>query len=258
MGFDVKRVTKLFHDRTGAPLVALQNVALSVSEGEFVSLVGPSGCGKSTLLRVIAGLLAPSSGEVVFKSPPAKGQLRTAMVFQEQALFPWMNVETNILFRQGPVSDLERRDALNMMDKIGLSEFRHHFPHQLSGGLRQRAALAKAFLAAPQVILMDEPFGSLDAQTRLVLQEELLKIWNDNQVTVVFVTHDIEEAILLSDRVIVMSYRPGRILEDISIPFSRPRDFELQKRPEYHRLKSRIWNHLESEVRKSIGAARSA
>lgn len=258
MGFDVKRATKQFHDRTGAPLVALQDFSLSVDEGEFVSLVGPSGCGKSTLLRLIAGLLSPSSGDVVFKSPPINGQLRTAMVFQEQALFPWMNVEMNILFRQGRVNDQERRDALNMMDKIGLSEFRRHFPHQLSGGLRQRAALARAFLAAPQVILMDEPFGSLDAQTRLVLQEELLKIWNENQVSVVFVTHDIDEAILLSDRVVVMSYRPGRVLEDIPIPFSRPRDFEVQKRPEYHELKSRIWKHLESEVRKSIGAARSA
>jgi len=248
-----QHIQKAFRDQAGTDLRALQDMSLDIGEGEFVSIVGPSGCGKSTFLRIVAGLLHPTEGEVVFQTDLKPGQLRTAMVFQEQALFPWMTVEKNISLGQKKPSDDYQSRMKRMIENIGLSEFRNHYPHQLSGGLRQRAALARAFLASPQVILMDEPFGSLDSQTRLVLQEELLRIWSENQVTIVFVTHDIDEAILLSDRVVVMSYRPGRILDEIHIPFARPRHLDLQQDPQYFAIKTKVWTHLQTEVRQSIG-----
>ncbi|MDW8270373.1 MAG: ABC transporter ATP-binding protein, partial [Anaerolineae bacterium] len=224
----------------------------------FVCIVGPSGCGKSTLLRLIAGLLPPTSGCVCFDREASQDKPRTALVFQEHGLFPWMTVLDNVAFalvgqRQGRREG--RRLAQAQLERVGLAGFAHSYPHQLSGGMRQRVGVARALLANPDILLMDEPFGSVDAQTRLVLQEELLNLWREQQKTVVYVTHDIAEAILLGDRVLVMSGRPGRILADIAVPLARPRMLTAVDSPEIKDIKWRIWNMLESEVRANLGTS---
>jgi NitT/TauT family transport system ATP-binding protein len=234
----------------------LQAVDFLVNEEEFVCIVGPSGCGKTTLLRIIAGLIQPTSGQIVYFEQPCNGQLHSAMVFQEQGLFPWMTVQDNVAFgleTQGAHRNERRRMARDFLIKVGLAAFVNNYPHELSGGMRQRVAILRAFLANPQILLMDEPFGSLDSQTRLVMQEELLRIWKDHRKTVVYVTHDIEEAILLGDRVLVMSGRPGHIRQEIEIPLERPRHMANRDHPEVAEIRWQIWSMLEDEVRKELG-----
>ncbi len=249
-----QHLSKEFITRDGL-ITALIDINLYLATNEFVSIVGPSGCGKSTLLRLIAGLTAPSGGELHFATEKALGRQRTAMVFQEHGLFPWMTVLENMAFgleMQG-VNRRERQErAQQFVEKLRLQGFAKHYPHELSGGMRQRVGIARAWLADADLLLMDEPFGALDAQTRLLLQEELLQIWKDARKTVLYVTHDIEEAILLGDRVLIMSARPGRILEEISIPLARPRSLLEQANALEQRLiteiRWHIWNRLKSEV----------
>lgn len=254
MGFNCQRLGKVYQTRSGA-VPALEDVTFSIRGREFVCIVGPSGCGKTTLLKLIAGLLEPTSGRIVFDTEPADGRPRTALVFQEHGLFPWMTVLDNVAFgleMQG-LGRQERRDrARAHIDQMGLTTFAESYPHELSVGMRQRVGIARAFVADPQMLLMDEPFGSLDAQTRLVLQEELLRIWKDHQKLVVYVTHDIEEAVLLGDRVLVMTGRPGRIREEIPIPLGRPRDPSARGQSEVTEIVWNIWKMLEDEVRKSL------
>lgn len=237
-------------------VTALERVSFQLAMNEFVCLVGPSGCGKSTLLRLVAALERPSTGQLTFATPQPVGKQRTAMVFQEQALFPWLTVLENMAFgleMQGVGRRERQAQAMHFVEKLGLTGFANLYPHQLSGGMRQRVGIARAWLADADLLLMDEPFGALDAQTRLLLQEELLHICKEQRKTVLYVTHDIEEAILLGDRVLVMSGRPGRILEEIRIPLARPRNLLGQvdetEQKIITELRWHIWKKLEVAVR---------
>jgi NitT/TauT family transport system ATP-binding protein len=212
----------------GSVTSALVDINLRIEEGQFVCLLGPSGCGKSTLLKIIAGLIPATSGRITINGQPVSGPgPERAVVFQDYALFPWMTVRDNVEFgleaRRLPVA--ERREVSKRLLKVvGLSDFADRFPHQLSGGMKQRVSIARALAVDPSLLLMDEPFGALDAQTRQLLQDELLRIWREYRKTVVFVTHSIEEAIYLSDRIVVMTARPGRVKQIVMIPEARPRD----------------------------------
>jgi NitT/TauT family transport system ATP-binding protein len=215
--------------RTGERVVALDSITLDVSPGEFLILLGPSGCGKSTLLQIVAGLEAPSSGIIQFpaaRSRNGHGRKLTSMVFQEYALFPWRTVIANIVF--GPevrgVSAAEREtDARRLIAMVGLGGFEKRYPHELSGGMRQRVALARALANDPEILLFDEPLAALDAQTRRVLQDELVRIWTETGKTFIYVTHSLEEAVLLGTRIVVMTARPGRIKQVVDVPIGRPR-----------------------------------
>jgi len=241
----------------GRTVEVLTGLDLTIGDREFVSLVGPSGCGKSTLLRVIAGVLPPDGGSITFSgdADPSGSEARrqAAMVFQDHGLLPWLDVLDNIalpLEAQG-IGRRERRDrAAEFASRVGLGGFLAAYPHQLSGGMRQRVGIARALIADPAVLLMDEPFGSLDAQTRLVMHEELLETWERDRRGVVFVTHDIEEAIRLSDRVVVLSGRPARIIDDIPVPLPRPRVTGLAPDPAIAELRWRVWMLLEDEARR--------
>lgn len=215
--------------RTGERVVALDSITLDVSPGEFLILLGPSGCGKSTLLQIVAGLEAPSSGTIQFpaaRSRNGHGRKLTSMVFQEYALFPWRTVIANIVF--GPevrgVSAAEREtDARRLIAMVGLGGFEKRYPHELSGGMQQRVALARALANDPEILLFDEPLAALDAQTRRVLQDELVRIWTETGKTFIYVTHSLEEAVLLGTRIVVMTARPGRIKQVVDVPIGRPR-----------------------------------
>ena len=254
MGFNCQHLGKVYQARDRV-VPALEDVSFSAAEQEFLCIVGPSGCGKTTLLKLIAGLLEPTSGQIIFRGERADSQPRSALVFQEHGLFPWMTVLDNAAFgleMQG-INRRERYDrARAFIEKAGLAAFASNYPHELSVGMRQRVAIARAFVTDPHVLLMDEPFGSLDAQTKLVLQEELLSIWKEHRKLVVYVTHDIEEAVLLADRVLVMTGRPGHIRRQIMIPLGRPRDLADRERPEVTQIKWQVWRMLEDEVRKGL------
>jgi NitT/TauT family transport system ATP-binding protein len=231
---------------------ALEEVSFAVDAGEFVCIVGPSGCGKSTLLRVLAGLIEPSTGHLSFD---AAGRPQTALVFQEQSLFPWLTVLDNVAFgletQQAGKPERQRR-AFEFLEQVGLADFAQNYPHELSVGMRQRAAIARAVLVDPQLLLMDEPFSALDAQSKLVLQEELLRVWRDRQQTVIYVTHDIDEAILLGDRILVMRGRPGRIREEICIPLNRPRNLRDREQAKVREISWHIWKIIEGQVRQDL------
>jgi NitT/TauT family transport system ATP-binding protein len=253
IGFFCQDVRCSFPSRRGS-ITALDGVSFSVRPAEFVCVVGPSGCGKSTLLRIIAGLIKPSSGRVMFDGGVLAGHLRGGLVVQENGTFPWMTVLDNVAFgleMLGVARDERRQRARDFLERVGLGQFAGHYPHELSVGMRQRVGIGRAFVSDAPLLLMDEPFGSLDAQTRWVLQAELLRVWNADRKLVVFVTHDVEEAILLADRVLVMTGRPGRILEEIRIPLERPReprsDHKLVSEITWH-----IWRLLEEEVRNGL------
>jgi NitT/TauT family transport system ATP-binding protein len=231
-------------------VVALDGISLDVAPGEFVCIVGPSGCGKSTLLRILAGLDSATEGTLNIDAGGAA--VANAMVFQDSGLFPWMNVATNVgfgLMTRGvaPAEAARRVDAALRL--VGLAKFRNHYPHQLSGGMRQRGAIARAFVTDPGMLLMDEPFAALDAQNRVILQAELVRIWEETGKTVIYITHSIEEALLLGDRTVVMTAQPGRIKQIIDIPFKHPRNvMELSATAEFGALKLAIWRILEEEV----------
>jgi ABC-type nitrate/sulfonate/bicarbonate transport system ATPase subunit len=253
-------VTRSFPgQRGGAPTLALQPTDLSVGPGEFVAILGPSGCGKSTLLRIVAGLDRPTAGQVLLDGAPvaAPGPDR-GMVFQSYTLFPWLTVEGNIRYglRERGLPEAQQREvAARFIARTGLRGFEHHWPRQLSGGMQQRTALARALANDPEILLLDEPFGALDHQTRELMQELLLEIWEADRKTVLFVTHDIDEAIFLANRVLVMSARPGRIKAEVPVPLPHPRDWRMKTTPEFGRLKARLMGEIREEVRKAIAAA---
>ena len=236
----VEGVRKVF-TAGGGEVVALDGIDLDVAQGEFVCLLGPSGCGKSTLLNAVAGFSPPTAGRILAADRPVVGPgPDRAMVFQEYALFPWMTVAENVAFGlevKGTAPAALRATVDGWLDKLGLSDFRDRFPKDLSGGMRQRVAIARVLAIDPPVLLMDEPFGALDALTRRNLQEELLRIWAGSGKTVLFVTHGIEEAIFLADRVVVMTYRPGAVKEIVPISLPRPRD---PLSPEFSELERRV------------------
>lgn len=254
MNFQCRHLCKVFPTRNGS-IRALEDVTFSASREEFLCIVGPSGCGKTTVLKLIAGLLTPTSGEIAFADAPGGGRPWAALVFQEHGLFPWKSVLENVAFGLEMLG-IPRQERLHraraFIEKVGLAAFAQNYPHELSVGMRQRANIARAFVSDPQILLMDEPFGSLDAQTKLVLQEELLRIWQDYRKLVVYVTHDIREAILLGDRVLVMSGHPGRIREEIPVPLSRPRDLSSIEQPQVAAIAQHIWEILEDEVRRIL------
>jgi NitT/TauT family transport system ATP-binding protein len=254
MGFHCEDLSKRYHTRE-RDLHAISGVNLSVEDEEFLCLIGPSGCGKSTLLKLIAGLLQPSGGKICFDTDPPAGKIRAGMVFQEQGLYPWMTVVENAAFGLeclGMTFHSARERAANFLVQLGLGEFLNEYPHQLSGGMRQRVAIARAILTDPQILLMDEPFGSLDAQTRMVLIDELLRIWSTYRKTVLYVTHDIEEALLLADRIVVLSGRPGTVLETIEVTTDRPRRKALRTDTNLASIRARIWELVEADVRQDL------
>jgi NitT/TauT family transport system ATP-binding protein len=228
-----------------------------VADGEFVALLGPSGCGKSSLLRIIADLLRPSRGSVSIRPDPGGDSNRppTALVFQEYALFPWRTVLENVAFplemRRTP-RDERFALARDVLGRVGLGAFARAYPHQLSGGMRQRVGIARALAAQPEVLLMDEPFGALDAQTRTVLQEELLRVWEAERKTVLYVTHSIDEAVYLADRVLLMTARPGRVKAEYTVELPRPRVMEMRGWSAYTKLALDIWAALKDEVERTM------
>jgi NitT/TauT family transport system ATP-binding protein len=246
----IKNLTKTFR-ANGTATDAISNISLDFVANEFTVIVGPSGCGKTTLLRLIAGLDDATSGAVIYGAcRPDKPKCN--MVFQQQAVFPWMTVWENIAFglRRRGIKGTELKDTVERFLKItGLAGFARYYPYQLSGGMKQRVGVARAFANDPEILLMDEPFASLDEQNKTLLQDELLRIWEQTKKTVVFITHSIDEAISLADRVVVMTNRPGKIKAIIPIPFPRPRQMmELRKNTHYGELAYRVWQLLEEEV----------
>jgi NitT/TauT family transport system ATP-binding protein len=247
----VTGVDKYFLGRTGA-VQALAPVDLTVSDGEFVCLVGPSGCGKSTLLRIIGGLEEATSGRVELG---VSRRAEAAFVFQEFGLFPWLTVSQNAQFGLR-MNGLPRRErearASDWLGRVGLGAFHDAYPAELSGGMRQRLSIARAFATGPDVLLMDEPMGALDAQTRSLLQEDLLRLWETERKTVILVTHSLEEAILLGDRIVLMGRRPGHIKREFTVDLPRPRDEDIVASPEFGRLRAAIWHELREEVQASL------
>jgi NitT/TauT family transport system ATP-binding protein len=247
-------VSKVYRVR-GRSLVALDRVSLQVAEGEFVCVVGPSGCGKSTLLRILAGLTSQTSGQVTI-APGDRGKPLHSLVFQEYAVFPWKTVFQNVIFglqmRGVPARERDAA-ARDWIARVGLGEFADAYPRQLSGGMRQRVGIARAFANDPEVLLMDEPMGALDAQTRLLLMDELLRLWEADRKTVVYITHDIEESVLLGDRVVLMTARPGRPKATFAVPFRRPRGIDLMGEPDFARLSYQIWEALRDEAVAAMG-----
>ena len=247
----VRGLCKRF-SRGGKNVDAIRDFNLEISEGEFIAIVGPSGCGKSTFLHMVGGFEPITEGELLVEGHPVAGPgPDRGMVFQEFALFPWRTVAENVGWgleiqarsRSDRVAIVER-----LLAKVGLTHFRDHYPAELSGGMKQRVAIARTLAFEPRILLMDEPFGALDAQNRELMQEELQTIWNETRKTVIFITHDIEEAIYLADRVIVFSARPGRTKADIPIDLPRPRDLEVKKSTAYFDYRNQIWDLLRDEV----------
>jgi NitT/TauT family transport system ATP-binding protein len=247
-------VGKVYNTAQGN-LEALKGVDLTVEEGEFLCIVGPSGCGKSTLLRILAGLYKESFGQVIIRAEARNRRPTTAVVFQEYAVFPWRTVLNNIAFgleMRGVPRKKRLEVARDYLEKVGLADCPDHFPHQLSGGMKQRVALARALANDPEILLMDEPFGALDAQTRVILQEELLRIWEAERKTVVYVTHSIEEALILGDRVVLLTARPGRVKGVYPVTLARPRELKVRTTPEFYQLAQLIWEELQVEVNKAL------
>jgi ABC-type nitrate/sulfonate/bicarbonate transport system ATPase subunit len=249
---EVRQLSKVFfeqNDPSRPGLVALYNVTLAIKKNEFVSLLGPSGCGKTTLIRIVAGLIPSDKGEIRVngRTVTAPGQDR-CMVFQQFGLLPWRTVVNNVEFGleiDGMPRDERRTTAQKYLELVGLKGFEEYYPHQISGGMQQRVGIARALSKKPEILLMDEPFGAVDAQTREQLQEELLKIWVQTETTVVFVTHSIDEAIYLSDRVVVMQARPGRIKEEVAVDLPRPRwEGDVKADPRFAQLRTRLRDSL--------------
>ena len=252
----IRGVTRTFPaTRQAGPTLALQPTDLTVAPGEFVAILGPSGCGKSTLLRIVAGLDTPTGGTLRLDDAPITGPgPDRGMVFQSYTLFPWLTVEQNIRFgpREAGVPEAQQREiARKFIARTGLSGFENHWPRQLSGGMQQRTALARALANDPEILLLDEPFGALDHQTRELMQELLLEIWEADRKTVLFVTHDIDEAVFLANRVIVMSARPGRIKAELPVPLPYPREWTVKTTPEFTAMKMRLMGEIREEVRKA-------
>jgi len=254
----LQQVTVTFPQPDGGEFLAVDGFDLQVKTGEFVTIVGPSGCGKSTLLSVVDGLIRPYAGQVLINEILVTGpSTDRALVFQEFALLPWRTVVDNVMlglelqrkFTKGQMKETVHR----YIQMVGLQGFENHYPHQLSGGMRQRVGLARALAVNPDILLMDEPFAALDAQTREIMSLELLRIWEQEKKTVLFVTHGIDEAVYLADRVVVMSGRPGRVKEIIPVSLARPRSLAIKDHPQFVQLRRHIWDLLEKEVQWQVG-----
>jgi len=236
-------------------LVAIDNVSVDIAPGEFFMIVGPSGCGKTTLLRILAGLDTATAGKIEIETPADKDQPENSLVFQGDSIFPWMTVWNNAAYglrmRNAPAAVIRERVG-HYLDATGLTRFADYYPHQLSGGMKQRVSIARAFANDPEILLMDEPFSALDAQNKLLLQEELLRIWDEQKKTVVFITHSVDEAVYLGDRIMVMTAQPGRVKSFVDVPLPRPRNIiELQGAPAFGELVHRIWSSLRDEVQRA-------
>ncbi|MDY0014356.1 MAG: ABC transporter ATP-binding protein [Rhodocyclaceae bacterium] len=254
---EIREVTKRYH--AGHVVEALKTIDLDIKEGEFVCLVGPSGCGKSTLLRMLAGLNLPSEGAINIHAKGGRS-VPTSTVFQNYNVFPWKTIEANVRFglRLAGIPRAEAAErSSKWLAKMGLAEFAKAYPPALSGGMLQRVAIARALAVDPEVLLLDEPFAALDPQTRRLMQEELLSLWQENRRTVVLVTHSLQEAILLGDRVVVMSARPGRIIADLKVPFERPRSPDIYHDPAFAALDQKIWGLLHDEVQRSFNGEKN-
>ena len=235
-------------------LIAIDGVSLDIAPGEFFMIVGPSGCGKTTLLRILAGLESVTSGAIEIETPSSHRPVNS-MIFQGDSIFPWMTVWDNAAYglkmrraRPATIKDV----VGHYLARTGLTRFAKYYPHQLSGGMRQRVSIARAFANDPEILLMDEPFSALDAQNKLLLQEELLHIWEEHKKTVVFITHSVDEAVFLGDRIMVMTAQPGKVKMFVPVPLARPRDImELQKMPQYGELIAHIWSSLREEVHRA-------
>ncbi len=252
-GIVLSHVSKAFGRSGGAePVAALSDVSLEIAAGSFVTILGPSGCGKTTLLRLISGLIRPDAGELTVSGRPPRPGPHAGFVFQSFRLVPWQRVRDNVTFGlalNGMPPAQRRERAEHYLRLVGLTRFADAWPHELSGGMKQRVALARALATEPDILLMDEPFASLDAQTRELMQAELLRIWSERPRAVVFVTHSVDEAIMLGDRVMLMSPRPGRIVETLDVPLPRPRrDSEIRGDPACAELRRHLWDRLREMV----------
>ncbi len=235
-------------------LIAIDGVSLDIAPGEFFMIVGPSGCGKTTLLRILAGLDSVTSGAIEIETPHSQRPVNS-MIFQGDSIFPWMTVWDNAAYglkmRRVPSATVKEVVG-HYLARTGLTRFAKYYPHQLSGGMRQRVSIARAFANDPEILLMDEPFSALDAQNKLLLQEELLHIWEEHKKTVVFITHSVDEAVFLGDRIMVMTAQPGKVKTFVPVPLARPRNImELQKMPQYGELIAHIWSSLREEVHRA-------
>jgi NitT/TauT family transport system ATP-binding protein len=240
--------------KTFGQLIAIDGVSVDIAPGEFFMIVGPSGCGKTTLLRILAGLESVTSGTIEIETPSSQRPVNS-MIFQGDSIFPWMTVWDNAAYglkmRRAPPSTIKEVVG-HYLARTGLTRFAKYYPHQLSGGMRQRVSIARAFANDPEILLMDEPFSALDAQNKLLLQEELLHIWEEHKKTVVFITHSVDEAVFLGDRIMVMTAQPGKVKMFVPVPLARPRNImELQKMPEYGELIAHIWSSLREEVHRA-------
>jgi len=248
----ISGLSKYFFSRDGEPRKVLDAVSVDIADNEFVCIVGASGCGKTTFIRAIGGLISAEEGSVLIDGNPVEGSgADRGFVFQHDSLLPWRTVRDNVVFGlevRGVKKAQSHPIADQLLKLVGLSGFAEHYPSELSGGMRQRVNLARALAIDPQVLLMDEPFAALDAQTREIMQRELLKIWQQKRKTVLFITHQIDEAVYLADRVLVFSSRPGRLTADIKIPFARPRELSLKRTPEFLAITDQIWSLIEQEV----------
>ena len=249
----IANLTKQFPTKEGM-FVAIDNISVDVAPGTFFVIVGPSGCGKTTLLRILAELETPTGGIVEIR-PEFPGKPSNSMVFQGDSIFPWMTVWDNAAYGlklRGVPEARVRTIVGHYLDKTGLTKFAKRYPHQLSGGMKQRVSVARAFANDPEVLLMDEPFSALDEQNKTLLQEEVLRIWEEDQKTVMFITHSVDEAVTLGDKIMVMSAHPGRVKAIIDVPFARPRNvIELRSLPEYGEMVYQIWGHLREEVQRA-------
>jgi len=245
-----------YQPRTGGRLLALDNIDLHVDDGEFVTIVGPSGCGKTTFINLCDGLLKPTAGKIDIDGKTVTGPgTDRGMVFQDSCLMPWRTVFKNVIFGlecQGLDNAEGQERARKFIELVGLQGFEDHYPHELSGGMQQRCNLARALTVDPKILIMDEPFAALDAQTREIMQKELLRIWSEAKKTVLFITHQINEAIYLADRVIIFGARPGRVKQTLKIDLPRPRDLSLKRSPRFLELENRVWEQIEEEVKKTM------
>jgi NitT/TauT family transport system ATP-binding protein len=240
--------------KTFGQLIAIDGVSVDIASGEFFMIVGPSGCGKTTLLRILASLESVTSGTIEIETPSSQRPVNS-MIFQGDSIFPWMTVWDNAAYglkmRRAPSSTIKEVVG-HYLARTGLTRFAKYYPHQLSGGMRQRVSIARAFANDPEILLMDEPFSALDAQNKLLLQEELLHIWEEHKKTVVFITHSVDEAVFLGDRIMVMTAQPGKVKMFVPVPLARPRNImELQKMPQYGELIADIWSSLREEVHRA-------
>ncbi|WP_282139628.1 ABC transporter ATP-binding protein [Cytobacillus oceanisediminis] len=240
------------NNKTGAKVIALQDINLNIKEGEFICIVGPSGCGKTTFLNTVAGLIKPSRGSIFLDGKKINGPgIDRSVVFQTPSLFPWRTVIQNVLYGveiQKRVSKETKKKAKEYIEMVGLKGFENHYPHELSGGMQQRVNLARALTVEPSLLLLDEPFSALDAQTREFMQKELLRIWNETKKTSLFITHQIDEAVYLADRVFVFGARPGRVVDIVDVTIPRPRYLNIKRDPEFLKQIDYIWSLIEKDL----------